>query len=49
MFSDDRHASSYGQVLIASVFYAYLTGENPTGRGELGILAGQAELLQGIA
>ena len=49
LFSDDRHASTHGQVLIAFVFYAYITGESPVNLDSLNLSDVDAKLLQEIA
>ncbi len=49
LFSDDRHASHYGQVLTAYVLFVCLTGESPEGLSALSLEGEEAELLQDIA
>ena len=49
LFSDDRHASVFGQSLIAYVFYAYLTDASPVDRSSLTLSDADALILQTIA
>ena len=49
LFSDDRHANTYGQTLIAFVLYARLTGTSPIDLSSLSLKDSEALILQTIA
>ena len=49
LYSDDRHASTHGQHLIAYVLYAYLTEENPINLSQLSLSSNDALILQTIS